>query len=82
MLVCAKHLQNIYLQIYVNTLIFYKQPVSKQLALRWQIVNQLARLNPLSLSNNKNYRLKKTGNKHKKAVKLTIHQNATSQKYY
>ena len=42
-------------------LFFYKQPVYKQLALGWQIAKQLSRLNPLSLSNNKNYRLKESG---------------------
>ena len=36
-------------------LVFYKQ-----LALAWQIAKQLSRLNPLSLSNNKNYSLKVT----------------------
>ena len=36
-------------------LVFYKQPVYKQLALAWQIAKQLSGLNPLSLSNNKNY---------------------------
>ena len=41
-------------------LVFYKQPVDKQLALSWQIANQLSELNPLSLSNNKNYSLKVT----------------------
>ena len=39
-------------------LVFYKQPVYKQLALAWQIAKQLSGLNPLSLSNNKNYSLK------------------------
>ena len=41
-------------------LIFNKQPVYKQLALTWQIANQLSGLNPLSLSKNKNYSLKVT----------------------
>ena len=41
-------------------LAFYKQPVDKQLALAWQIANQLSELNPLSLNNNKNYSLKVT----------------------
>ena len=41
-------------------LVFYKQPVYKQLALTWQIAKQLSGLNPLSLSNNKNYSLKVT----------------------
>ena len=52
---------------------FYKQPVYKQLALTWQIAKQLSGLNPLSLSNNKNYSLKKNEiffrNRRKKAVK-------------
>ena len=39
--------------------IFYKQTVYKQLALRWQIPEQLSGLNPRSLSKNKNCRLKK-----------------------
>ena len=34
---------------------FYKQPVFKQLGLGWQIAKQLSGLNPLPLSNNKNY---------------------------
>ena len=41
-------------------LVFYKQPVYKQLTLPWQITKQLSGLNPLSLSNNKNYSLKVT----------------------
>ena len=41
-------------------LIFYKQPVDKQLVFAWQITKQLSGLNPLSLSNNKNYSLKVT----------------------
>ena len=40
---------------------FDKQQVYKQLALRWKIAKQLSDLNPFSLSNNKNYRLKKYG---------------------
>ena len=44
------------------TLIFsYKQPVYKQLALGWQIAKQLLGLDPFSLRNRKNYRLKKSG---------------------
>ena len=39
----------------------YMQPVYKQLALKWQIAKQLSGFNPFSLSNNKNYRLKKSG---------------------
>ena len=34
--------------------------VYKQLALKWQIAKQLSWLNPLSLSKNKNYILKKS----------------------
>ena len=64
--------------------LFYKQPVYKQLSLGWQIAKQLSGLKPLSLSNNKNYRLKKVEfffcNKRKRAVKLTIHQNSTASK--
>ena len=56
----------------------------KQLALRLQIAKQLSRLNPFSLRNNKNYRLKKTGvficNKHKIAVKLVIQHNSAVSK--
>ena len=42
-------------------LFFYKQPVFKQLALGWQSAKQSSGLNPFWLSNNKNYRLKKSG---------------------
>ena len=38
---------------------FYRQPVYKQLAIGGQIAKQLSGLNSLSLSNNKDYRLKK-----------------------
>ena len=41
-------------------LVFYKQTVDKELAVAWQIAKQLSVLNPLSLSNNKNYSLKIT----------------------
>ena len=34
-------------------LVFYKQPVYKQLALAWQIDKQLSGFNPLPRSNNK-----------------------------
>ena len=45
-----------------STLIFfYKQPVFKQLGLGWQIAKKLLGLNSLSLSNNKKYKLKKSG---------------------
>ena len=43
------------------TYIFHKQPVYKQLAFRRQIAKQRSRLNSLSSSNNKSYRLKKSG---------------------
>ena len=63
---------------------FYKQPVYNQLALRWQIAKQFSELNPLSLRNNNNCRLKKSGvflcNKCKIALKPTIHQNSTFSK--
>ena len=43
---------------------------------------QLSGLNPLSRNNNKNYRLKKSEfflcNKHKIALKPTIHQNSAA----
>ena len=42
-------------------LVFYKQPVYKQLALAWQIAKQLSGLDSILVSNNKNYRLKKNG---------------------
>ena len=43
-----------------NVLIFfYKQPIYKQLTLVWQIAKQLSGFNPLSPSNNKNYRFRK-----------------------
>ena len=41
-------------------LFFYNQPVYKQLALGRQIAKQLSWFNPPSLSNNENYRLKKS----------------------
>ena len=41
------------------TYFFNKQPGYKQLALKWQIAKQLSGLNPLSVSNNNNYRLRK-----------------------
>ena len=56
---------------------FYKHPIYKQLTLGWQIAKQLSGLNPLLLSNNKNYKLKFfLCNKRKTAVKPTIHQNS------
>ena len=67
-----------------NYVIFYQQPVYKQLALGWQIAKQLSRLNLFSSSNNKNYRLKKSGvfplHKRKIAVKPTIHHNSAISK--
>ena len=42
-----------------NSLIFNKQLVYKQLALGQQIAKQLSGLSSFSISNNKNYRLKK-----------------------
>ena len=50
-----------FLSILLYALFLYKQPVHKQLAFAWQIAKQLSGLKPLSLSNNKNYRLKKNG---------------------
>ena len=41
-------------------LVFYKQPVYKQLAPTRQIAKQLSGINPLSLINNKKYSLKVT----------------------
>ena len=43
------------------TYIFYKRQVYKQLTLGWQIAMQLSGHNPFSLSNNKNFKLKKKG---------------------
>ena len=40
---------------------FNKQTVYKQLAFGWQIAKQLSGPNPFSLSNNKNYGIKKSG---------------------
>ena len=45
----------------MHLVLLYKQPVYEQLALGWQIAKELSGLNPLSLSNNKNYRLKESG---------------------
>ena len=48
--------------IFANLLIektVYRQPVYKQLALARKTAKQLSVLNPVSLSNNKNYRLKR-----------------------
>ena len=54
-------LTELFLAETLHTLIFYKQPVYKQLAVGWQTAKQLSGLNPHSLSNNKKYRLKKSG---------------------
>ena len=57
---------------------------SKQLVFRWQIAKQFSGLNPLSLSNNKTYRFKKSGifflKQTKNDVKRTIYQNWTVSK--
>ena len=42
------------------TLFLYKQLVYKQLVLGWEIAEQFSGLNFFSLSNNKNYRLRKS----------------------
>ena len=45
-----------------STLSFFNmQPIHKQLAFRCQIAKPLSGLSPFSLSNNKNYGLKKSG---------------------
>ena len=67
------------------TYFFNKQQGYKQLALKWQIAKQLSGLDPLSVSNSKNYRLKKSRvfplcNKHKTAVRPTIQQNSAASK--
>ena len=43
------------------TLVFYEQPVVKQLNIGWQIAKKLSGPKPLSLNNNKNYRSKNSG---------------------
>ena len=49
-------------KIYIGLFtLFYKQPVYKQLAIRWEIVKQFSGLNPFSISSNKNYGLKESG---------------------
>ena len=62
---------------------FYKQPVNKQLAVRWLSKLQSS---TLSLSNSKGYRLKKNGDfllqKRKIAVKLAIHQFSSVSKVF
>ena len=60
------------------------KPVYKKLTLGWQIAKQLSGFNRLSVSNNKDYRLKKSGgffcNKFKMAIKSAIHQNSAVSK--
>ena len=51
-------------------LVFYKQPIDKQLALAWQIAKQLLGLNPFSLSNNKNNSLKVTSATKQELLKM------------
>ena len=68
-------------------LIFYKQPVHKQLALACQTAKQLSGLKPLLLSNNKNYSFYEKlifflCNKCKIVVKPTIHQNSAAPKIF
>ena len=61
---------------FVSNTLFYKQ-----LALGGKIVKQISWLNPLSLSNNKNYRLNKSGVfPCQIAVKPTIHQSSAVSK--
>ena len=45
---------------FVITLFYISNRVFKQLAFGWQIATQLSGFNPLLLSNNKNYRLRKS----------------------
>ena len=59
---------------------FYNQLVYKQLALGWRVAKQLSGIKSVSLSNNKSYRLRKSGNKRKIAAKPTIHQNSAVSK--
>ena len=57
---------------------FHNQPVYKHRALEWQMSKQLLGLKPLSLSNNKNYRLRKV-----EFILSSKYKNSTvSQKYY
>ena len=67
------------------TYFFNKQPGYRQIALKWQIAKQLSGLNSLSVSNNKNCRLKKSRvfplcNKYKTTVRPTIHHNSAASK--
>ena len=56
--------------------VFISNRFNKKLVIGWQIAKQISGLNPPSISNNKNCRLKKSGvfccNKLKIAVKATI----------
>ena len=52
-----KHLQK-FLRVAVERV--NRKPVNEQLALGWQIAKQFSGLNPLLLSNNKSYSLKKS----------------------
>ena len=51
-----------------TTHFFKKQPVYKQLTHTWKIAQQLSELNPLSLNNNKKYRLKKSVSKYEHII--------------
>ena len=63
-----------------NILFFNEQPVCNQLTLGWQTAKKISGLNPLSVSNNKNYALQKSkvflDNKRKAAVKPIIQENS------
>ena len=65
-----------------DTLIFIKQPFYNQLALGGQIAKKVSGLNTLSLSSNKNYRLKKSEVFFSVIIpdKPTIHQNSAVSK--
>ena len=58
---CDVFFKRLFLIRYEIHFVFYRRPVYKKLAFEWQIPKQFSGLNPLSLSNNKNYRLKKSG---------------------
>ena len=60
-IIVLKDSQNFKENTCIGYTLFYKQPVYNQLALGWQIAKQLSGLNPVSLSNNENYRLRKSG---------------------
>ena len=68
------------MNVEVHLSFFYKQPVYKQLALRWQIGKQLSGLNPFPLSNRKTTDERKVElflfSKRKVAVKLAVHHNS------